>query len=139
MGLNLSGKVAKLFEAPLIDVTVKGPVQVSNQPPEDLAAFFRRCGMEEVNGSADFDAAVVVDTSQPENVQIKGNIGLRNVQAKTTLSPVRLEGLRADLAIAPDAANITNLSTAVSVPAGPSAPGGRFDLRLEARVDEWSR
>ena len=91
---SISGKVAKLFEAPLIDVTVKGPVQVNNQPPEDLAAFFRRCGLEEVNGSADLDAAVVVDTSQPENVQIKGNIGLRNVQARTSLSPARLEGLQ---------------------------------------------
>ncbi|MCU0596621.1 MAG: AsmA family protein, partial [Desulfobacterota bacterium] len=136
---GISGKVAKLFEAPLIEVTVKGPVQVSNQPPEDLAAFFRRCGLEEVNGSVDLDAAVVVDTSQPANVQIRGNIGIQGVQAKTTLSPVRLEGLRADLAIAPDAANITHLSTTVSVPAGPSAPGGRFDLKLEARVDEWSR
>jgi hypothetical protein len=135
---NISGKVAKLFEAPLIDVTVKGPVQVSSRPPENLAAFLRRCELEEVNGSADLDAAVVVDTSQPANVQIRGNIGIQGVQAKTTLSPVRLEGLNADLAIAPDAANITNLSTAVSVPAGPSAPGGRFDLKLEARVDEWS-
>jgi hypothetical protein len=136
---GISGKVAKLFEAPLIDVTVKGPVQVSNQPPEDLAAFLRRCELEEVNGSADLDAAVVLDTSQPANVQIRGNIGIQRVQAKTTLSPVWLEGLSADLAIAPDAANITKLSTTVSVPAGPSAPGGRFDLRLEARVDEWSR
>lgn len=136
---GISGKVAKLFEAPLIEVTVKGPVRVSNQPPEDLATFFRRCGLEEVNGSVDLDAAVVVDTSQPANVQIRGNIGIQGVQAKTTLSPVRLEGLRADLAIAPDAANITHLSTTVSVPAGPSAPGGRFDLKLEARVDEWSR
>jgi uncharacterized protein involved in outer membrane biogenesis len=136
---GISGKVAKLFEAPLIEVTVKGPVQVSNQAPEDLAAFFRGCGLEEVNGSADLDAAVVVDTSQPENVQIRGTLGLRDAHAKFTFSPVRLEGLRADLAIAPDAANITHLSTAISVPAGPSAPGGRFDLRLEARVDEWSR
>jgi uncharacterized protein involved in outer membrane biogenesis len=136
---NISGKVAKLFEAPLIDVTVKGPVRVSNRPPEDLAAFLRRCELEEVNGSADLDAAVVVDTSQPANVQIRGNIGIQGVQAKTTFSPVRLEGLNADLAIAPDAANITHLSTTVSVPAGPSAPGGRFDLKLEARVDGWSR
>ncbi|NTW88774.1 MAG: hypothetical protein HGB26_06560, partial [Desulfobulbaceae bacterium] len=55
----------------------------------------------------DLDAAVMVDTSQPENVQIRGNIGIQGVQAKTTLSPVRLEGLRADLAIGPDAVNIT--------------------------------
>jgi hypothetical protein len=130
---NISGKVAKLFEAPLIDVTVKGPVQVSNQPPEALAAFFRRCEMEEVNGSADLDAAVVVDTSHPAKVQIRGNIGLRDVEAKTSLSPARLEGLQADLAITPDVAKVTNLSTAVRV------PDGRFDLQLEARVDEWSR
>jgi len=43
---NISGKVAKLFEAPLIDVMVKGPVQVSSQPPEDLSDFFRRCRLE---------------------------------------------------------------------------------------------
>ena len=136
---NISGKVAKLFEAPLIDVTVKGPVQVSNQPPEDLAAFFRRCEMEEVNGSADLDAAVVVDTSHPVNVEIRGNVGLRDVEAKSSLSPARLEGLQADLAITPDVAKVTNLSTAVTVPASSSSPKGRFDLQLEARVDEWSR
>ena len=84
---SISGKVAKLFEAPLIDVTVKGPVQVSNQPPEDLAAFFRRCGLEEVNGSADLDAAVVVDTSHPVNVEIRGNIGLRDVAGKNLAQP----------------------------------------------------
>jgi len=34
---------------------------------------------------------------------------------------------------------VTNLSTAVTVPASSSSPKGRFDLQLEARVDEWSR
>ncbi len=136
---SVSGKVSKLFEAPLIDVTVKGPVQVSNQPPEDLTAFFRRCGLEQVNGSADLDAAVVVDTSQPVNVEILGNIGLRDVQAKTSFSPARLEGRRADLTITPEIADITNLSASVTVPAAISSPGGRFDLQLEGRVDQWSR
>jgi uncharacterized protein involved in outer membrane biogenesis len=136
---NISGKVAKLFEAPLIDVAVKGPVKVNSQPPEDLSAFFRRFELEEVNGSADLDAAVVVDTSHPANVAIRGKVGLRDVEAKTSLSPVRLEGLQADLAITPDVAKVTNLSTAVRVPAESPAPEGRFDLQLEARVDEWSR
>ena len=136
---GISGKVAKLFEDPQIDATVKGPLRVNKDPVEELAIFFHRGGLEEVNGSADLDAAVVVDTSQPESFQVRGTIGLRDVHARASFSPAWLEGLNADLAIAPDAANITNLSTAVSVPAGPSAPRGRFDLGLEARVDDWSR
>jgi len=135
---GISGKVADLFEAPLIDVTVKGPVQVSKNPPEDLAAFFRRCGLEEASGSGDLDTAVGLDTSQPANVQIRGSIRLRDIQAKTSFTPARFEALSADLAMTPDVAEVRNLFTSVSVPAGPSDPGGRFDLQLEARVDEWS-
>jgi len=135
----ISGKVAKLFEEPLIDVVVKGPLLVNENPPDDLAAFFRRCGVEEVNGSADIDTAVGLDTSQPANVRIRGNIGLREVQAKTSLSPARLEGLRADLVITPEAAKVMDLSTSVTVPAEAPAPRGRFDLQLDAAVDEWSR
>jgi hypothetical protein len=136
---SISGKVTKLFTEPRVEATVKGPLRVNKDPVEDLAAFFRRCWLEEVSGSADLDAAVVVDTSQPADVQILGNIGLRDVRAKTSLSPARLEGLNADLAIAPDVGHITNLSTTVVVPATASAREGRFELQVQARVDEWSR
>jgi hypothetical protein len=136
---SISGQVAELFESPLIDVTVKGPVQVSGQPPGDLGAFFRRCGLEEVDGSVDLDAAVVVDTSQPESFQVRGNAVLRDVLAKASVSPARIEGLNADLSVTPEVAKVTNLFTAVSIPAETSVSVGRFDLRLEARVDEWSQ
>jgi uncharacterized protein YhdP len=136
---SISGKVAKLFQAPLIDVAVKGPVQMSGQHPEDLAAFFRRCGLEELVGSVHIDTAVVVDTSRLEDFQVRGNVGLRDARAKAPVSPARLEGLRADLVLTPRAADIAGLSASVVVPAGASAPEGRFDLGLEARIDEWSR
>jgi hypothetical protein len=136
---SISAQVTKLFEAPRIEATVKGPLQVNKNPPEDLAAFLRRCGLEEVSGSADLDATVKVDTSRPANLQVSGNIRLRDVRAKTSLSPARVEGLRAELAITPEVARVTNLSTSVIVPARGSAPGGRFELQLDARVDDWSR
>ena len=136
---SISGKVTKLFEEPTVEATVRGPLRVDKDPAEDLGAFLRRCGLDEVSGSADLDATVVVETSQPEKVQVQGNIGLRDVQAKISLSPARLEGLRADLAITPEAAKVTNLSTNVVLPSAASAPGGRFTLELQGRVDEWSR
>jgi hypothetical protein len=136
---TITGQVTKLFEEPRIEATVKGSLRVNKPPPEDLAGFFRRCGLEEVSGSADLDAAVLLDTSQPANVQVRGNIGIRGVQVRTSLSPARLEGLRADLAITPEVAKVTNLSTVVTVPVGPSTPRGRFEIELEGRVDEWSR
>jgi uncharacterized protein involved in outer membrane biogenesis len=136
---GISGKVTKLLGKPRVEAAVKGPLRVNKDPVEELGAFFLRCGLEEANGSADLNATVVVEISQPENVQVRGNIELRDVQAKTSLSPARLEGLHADLVITPDMANVTNLSTAVTVPAGASEPGGRFELQLEGRVDAWSR
>ena len=63
------------------------------------------------------DAAVVARNRSAGEGSGPGNIGLRDVQAKTVLSPARLEGLNADLAITPDVGHITNLSTTVVVPA----------------------
>jgi hypothetical protein len=136
---SISGKVTKLFAEPVIDVAVNGPLRVSKDSPEDLVAFFRRAGLEEVRGSADLDTGVLLETSEPANLQIRGNIALRDVQAKTPLCPARIEGLRADLAITPEVVHIASLSTSVSVPAGASSPGGRFELQLGAQVDNWSR
>jgi hypothetical protein len=136
---SISGKVTKLFAEPRIEATVNGPLRVSKNPPEDLAAFFRRSGLEEVRGSAEFDTRVLLDTSHPANLQISGKIALRDVHAKASLSPARLEGIHADLVVTPEVVHIKGLSTRVSVPTLASSPGGRFDLRLEARVDEWSR
>jgi hypothetical protein len=136
---SISGKVTKLFAEPVIDVAVNGPLRVSKDSPEDLVAFFRRAGLEEVRGSADLDTGVLLETSEPANLQIRGNIALRDVQAKTPLCPARIEGLRADLAITPEVVHIASLSTSVSVPAAASSPGGRFELQLGAQVDNWSR
>jgi hypothetical protein len=136
---SISGKVTKLFTAPRVEAMVKGPLQVNKNPVEDLAAFFRRRGLDEVSGAADLDAAVSLETAQPEKVHVQGTIGLRDVQAKTSFSPARLEGLNAYLAISPDVGHITSLSTTVVVPATASAREGRFELQLQARVDEWSR
>ena len=87
---GISGKVAKLFEDPQIEATVKGPLRVNKDPVEELAIFFHRCGLKEMSGSADLDAAVVVDTSQPANFQVRGAIGLRDVHARASFSPARL-------------------------------------------------
>ena len=136
---QISARITKLPGKPRVEATVKGDLKVKKDSDEEVAAFLRRLGLEEVSGAADLDAAVTLETSQPEKVQVQGNVGLRGVRAKTVLSPARLEGLNADLAITPDVGLITNLSTTVVVPAVSSAPGGRFTLELQGRVDEWSR
>ena len=136
---QISARITKLLGKPRVEATVKGDLKVKKDSDEEVAAFLRRLGLEEVSGAATVDSAVALETSQPEKVQVQGNIGLRDVQAKTVLSPARLEGLNADLAITPDVGHITNLSTTVVVPATASAREGRFELQLQARVDEWSR
>jgi hypothetical protein len=135
---GISGKVTKLFAEPVIDAAVNGPLRVNKDSPENLAAFFRRSGLEEVRGSADLDTRVLLDTSHPANLQVDGKIALRDVYAKASLSPARLEGLHADLVLTPEVAHIQGLSTRISVPTLASSHGGRFELRLGARVDEWS-
>ena len=136
---SISGKITHLLGKPRVEASVKGPLLVSKEPVEELRTFFRRFGLEEVDGSADLDAAVVVETSEPENFKFHGNVVLRDVRAKTSLSPARVEGLHTDLVITPDLANITSLSTTVVVPATGAAPEGRFDLRLQGLIDSWRR
>lgn len=136
---QISARITKLPGKPRVEATVKGDLKVKKNSDEEVAAFLRRLGLEEVSGVADLDAAVALETAQPEKVQVQGTIGLRDVQAKTVLSPARLEGLNADLTITPDVGHLINLSTTVVVPAVSSASGGRFTLELQGRVDEWSR
>ena len=134
---SISGKVTNLLGKPRVEASVKGPLLVSKEPVEELKTFFRRFALEEADGSADVDATVVVETSEPEDFQVRGKVELRDVWAKTSLSPARLEALHAGLAISPDLANVTNLSTTVVVPATGAAPEGRFDLQLQGLIDGW--
>jgi hypothetical protein len=136
---QISARITKLPGKPRVEATVKGDLKVRKDSDEEVAVLLRRLGLEEVSGAATVDSAVALETSQPEEVQVQGNIGLRDVQAKTVLSPARIEGLNADLAVTPDVGHITNLSTTVVVPATASGREGRFELQMQARVDEWSR
>jgi hypothetical protein len=127
-----------------VEAIVKGDLKVEKDSDEEVVALLRRLGLEEVSGAADFDASVSLETAQPEKLQVQGIIGLRDVQAKTVFSPARIEGLNANLAVTPDVGHITNLSTAVVVPATASSPEGResaregrFELQC-SRVDEWA-
>ena len=136
---EISARITNLLGKTRVEAIVKGDLKVKKDSDEEVVALLRRLGLEEVSGAADFDASVSLETAQPEKLQVQGNIGLRDVQAKTVFSPARIEGLNANLAVTPDVGHITNLSTAVVVPASESAREGRFELQLQARVDEWSR
>ena len=134
---DISAKITNVFKTPSVQATIQGPLALTQVPDEELAAFLRRFGVEEASGAAEVDLAVAVDTAQPENFQLKGNVGLREVKVKTGFSPARLEGLTADLAITPAVVQVSTLSTTVLVPPAASAPGGRFTAQLQARVDGW--
>ena len=134
---DISAKITKVFKAPIVQATIQGRLALPQVPDEELAAFLRRFGVEEASGAAEVDLAVTVDTAQPEKFQLKGNVGLREVKVKTGVSPARLEGLTADLAITPAVVQVSTLSTTVLVPPTASAPGGRFTAQLQARVDGW--
>jgi hypothetical protein len=134
---EISAKITNVFKAPKVQATIQGQLALPQVPDEELAAFLRRFGVEEARGAAEVDLAVTVDTAQPEKFQLEGNVGLREVKVKTGVSPARLEGLTADLAITPAVVQVSTLSTTVLVPPTASAPGGRFTAQLVARVDGW--
>jgi hypothetical protein len=136
---DISAKLTNVFRVPRIEVTIKGPLTLTQAPDAEIAAFLRQLGIEEASGAVEMDLAVLVDTAKPENFQLQGSVGLREVKGKTSVSPARLEGLTADLAILPNVAQIPSLATTVVVPAVASAPVGRFTVQLQGRVDGWRR
>ena len=136
---DISAKLTNVFRFPRIEATIKGPLTLTQTPDAEMAALLRQIAVEEASGAAELDLAVTVDTAQPENFQLQGHVGLRDVKAKAGFSPARLEGLTADLAITPDVTQIAALASTVMVPAVASAPVGRFRVQLQGRVDGWRR
>lgn len=134
---DISATVTEVFRAPRVRATIKGPLALTQSRDAGMVSFLSRLGLEEASGAADVDLAVTVDTERPENFQLQGRVGLRDVKARTTLSPARLEGLSADVAITPAVAQISNLVATVVAPAVTSAPEGRFTVQLQGRVDGW--
>lgn len=133
----ISARITGLPSQPRMEGTVKGQLKVETGADADVAALLRQVGLEEVSGAANMDLAFALEAARPKDVRLQGRVGLRGVTAKTAFSPARLESLTADVAMTPDAAEVSNLSTMLVVPAAASAPGGRVTVALQARIDAW--
>jgi uncharacterized protein involved in outer membrane biogenesis len=136
---TISTRITGLPAQPRMEGTVKGPLKVETGADADVAALLRQVGLEQVGGTANMNLAFALEAARPKDVRLQGRVGLRGVTAKTAFSPARLESLTADVAIAPDAAEISNLSTTLVVPTAASASGGRVTVALQGRIDAWSR
>ena len=136
---EISAKITHLTEKPMVNARVQGRLQANEISDEDVKKLLRDLGLVKLVGAADIDLAVKLDSAQPEQVQLQGKVRLRDFQVKTAFTPALLEGLNADVAIEPDFINISNLTTAVVLPAVANSPGGRFMLELHGRIDAWRR
>ncbi|MCK5203081.1 MAG: hypothetical protein KAR15_04380, partial [Desulfobacterales bacterium] len=95
--------------------------------------------MEKLAGAADVDLTITLDLARPEDFQIQGNVGLRDMLVKTAYSPALLQGLNADIAITPDVVDLSRLSSKVVLKTDASSPNEQFTLELKGRIDDWRR
>jgi uncharacterized protein YhdP len=134
---QITAEITDLLEKPEVAAHLHGQLKVSEITDEKTIKLLRERGIEKLAGTAELDLALHLETARPEHFSLQGNVGLRNFQLGTSLAPASLEGLNADIAMTPDAADISSLSTTVVVPAVENAPGGRFTVELNGKVDNW--
>jgi hypothetical protein len=136
---ELSAKISNLLENPKIEANLNGQLKVNETFREEYGKTIRDLGLEKLAGAADVDLDLELEIARPENFQIQGNIGLRDMLVKTSYSPALLQGLNADISITPDAADLSRVSSTVSLKANATSPKEQFKLEFKGRIDDWRR
>lgn len=136
---EVSAKISNLMEKPKIDASINGRLKINETFQEEYGRTLRDLGLEKMAGAADVAIDFELETARPEDFQVQGKVGLRDMLVKTTYSPAFLQGLNADIALTPDVADISRLSSTVSLKENAASPKEQFNLEFKGRIDDWRR
>jgi hypothetical protein len=134
---EITVKISNLPEMPRVDAHLGGRLDLGGITDEEVFKRLRDLGIEKLRGTAGLDLRLHLETHRPKDFQLRGKVELRNVQLGTSLTPLLLEGLNADLTFKPSAVEISKFFTKVVVPPIEGSPGGRFDLELNGHLGNW--
>ena len=136
---EISGQITQLPHQPLIDVKLKGPIEVVDSPDESLHKLLRGFGFDKLAFTGDLDLTVRLETARPEHFGIEGTATLRDGLVKTAYSPVILQGLNADVTLASDMATVANLVTTVLLPTAKKSSAKPVSLALQGQLKNLNR
>lgn len=136
---EVSAKITNLQENPKIDARIKGRLNATVISQEAFGKKLRELGLEKLTGEADVDMAVELESDRPGDFQAQGSIGLKDMLVKTVFSPALLYGFNADIAITPDVAHISKLSSTVALKREATSPEEQFSLDVQGNIDDWSQ
>jgi len=133
----ISAKITNLLEKPKIDASINGRLQLDAIADEKFQKILENVGLEKVVGAADLDLTLELETAQPADFQLQGNIGLKDFQVKTVYTAALLHGINAEVGISPAVVNISQASATVALPAAATSADDHFTLDIQGRVDGW--
>ncbi len=136
---EISVQITQLPHQPLIDVKLKGPIEVVDSPDESLHKLLRGFGFDKLAFTGDLDLAVHLETAQSKHFGIEGTGSVRDGLVKTSYSPVVLQGLNADVTLASDMATVANLVTTVLLPTAKKSSAKPVSLALQGQLKNLNR
>ncbi len=135
---QISADITDLSGQPEISAHLKGPLMLGDIADESMLAAFKKSGVEKIQGTAEMDLVLQLDSTHPEDFRLDGTVKLRDFNLETSHFPALLEGLNADVAFAQKAVEI-KCSSNVRLPAAEGSTGGNFTVELNGRVINWYR
>jgi len=129
----LSGAQATIhgvWDKPILEARVTGPLKMADPPDEISKKLLADVGLKDVEGTAELDLSLRLAFAEPEQFQLKGKFGLRNVSVATRLFPATFKALNAAAEISPEALVVSSLSADVTTPDDKNAPGGKFKVTV---------
>jgi uncharacterized protein involved in outer membrane biogenesis len=135
----ISGKITHLVDDPLIQAKVLGELEIPEKMGTPGIRLLRKAGIEKLTGTAELDLAMTMKSSSPDEFRLEGSAHLKDFQMKTPSTPASLEKLSAKVDISSNRIIISNLSTAVVIPATKETQRGRFIFKLDGRIDDWRK
>jgi len=136
---KIFAEISNLTNKPIIAARVRGSVKIDETIDKSLSKRLRKYHIEKLTGVADLDLNLQMETARPESLRLEGKVGFRDVRVATSLAPVSLEGLAAEVLLKPEAAEISMLKTAVVLPPAKPSQGGSFTLELAGSVEKWRK
>jgi len=134
---EIDAEVKNLLEGPEIAARVRGSLNMTGVTDEETMRLLQRSGIKGLAGTAGLDLELRLETAQPERFRIEGQVGLKDVELSTTLTPASLKGLNAIVTLSPQAVEIPKLTTTVMLPAPKGSSESRFSVDLNGHVADW--
>jgi hypothetical protein len=135
---NTTATIVDMMKKPVVLASIKGPLLLGDGGDKDpLQLLLRRVGIERLEGRADLDLTLQLDTARPKDFVLQGTAGLQDFRVATSFTPTIIERLSADITIHSDAVDVTHCALTVVGPKQESSRGGRFELETSGRLDDW--